>query len=173
MGAYGDAGAIVTNDDELAEQSRSLRQHGSKKKYFHETVGYNSRLDALHAAILSVKLRYLDQWIKRRIEIAKLYQSLFEEYNLPLKYPKIQDKGYRYHVFHQYVVEFRDNSERELARKHLNESKIGTSIYYPLPLHLQKCFEEYGYEEGAYLYQKGFQKQHWHSPYFLNLLMMR
>ncbi|HCI29532.1 MAG TPA: DegT/DnrJ/EryC1/StrS family aminotransferase [Fervidobacterium sp.] len=149
LGAYGDAGAIVTNDDELAEQSRSLRQHGSKKKYFHETVGYNSRLDALHAAILSVKLRYLDQWIKRRIEIAKLYQSLFEEYNLPLKYPKIQDKGYRYHVFHQYVVEFRDNSERELARKHLNESKIGTSIYYPLPLHLQKCFEEYGYEEGS------------------------
>ena len=148
LGAYGDAGAIVTNDDTLAEKVRSLRQHGSKEKYFHETVGYNSRLDALQAAILSIKIKYLDRWIERRIEIAKLYQSLFEKYALPLKYTKFQDKGYRYHVFHQYVVEFRNNAEREMVKKHLNESKIGTAIYYPLPLHLQKCFKEYGYEEG-------------------------
>ncbi len=148
LGAYGDAGAIVTNDDTLAEKARSLRQHGSKEKYFHETVGYNSRLDALQAAILSIKIKYLDQWIEKRIEIAKLYQSLFEKYALPLKYTKFQDKGYRYHVFHQYVVEFRNNAEREMVKKHLNESKIGTAIYYPLPLHLQKCFKEYGYEEG-------------------------
>jgi len=148
LGAYGDAGAIVTNDDTLAEKARSLRQHGSKEKYFHETVGYNSRLDALQAAVLSIKIKYLDQWIERRIEIAKLYQSLFEKYALPLKYTKVQDRGYRYHVFHQYVVEFRNNAEREMVKKHLNESKIGTAIYYPLPLHLQKCFKEYGYEEG-------------------------
>ncbi len=148
LGAYGDAGAIVTNDDTLAEKVRSLRQHGSKEKYFHETVGYNSRLDALQAAILSIKIKYLDRWIERRIEIAKLYQSLFEKYALPLKYTKFQDKGFRYHVFHQYVVEFRNNAEREMVKKHLNESKIGTAIYYPLPLHLQKCFKEYGYEEG-------------------------
>ncbi len=148
LGAYGDAGAIVTNDDTLAEKARSLRQHGSKEKYFHEMVGYNSRLDALQAAILSIKISYLDQWIERRIEIAKLYQSLFEKYALPLKYARVQDKGYRYHVFHQYVVEFRSNAEREMVKKHLNDAKIGTAIYYPLPLHLQKCFKEYGYVEG-------------------------
>lgn len=150
LGAYGDAGMIITNDDELAEKSRMLRQHGSKKKYYHEMVGYNSRLDSLHAAILSIKLKYLEEWTQRRINIAKHYQKLFEEKNLPIKYPKVEDKGYRSHVYHQYVVEFENEETRDRVKSHLENHKIGTAIYYPLPLHLQKCFAKYGYKEGDF-----------------------
>ena len=150
LGAYGDAGMIVTNNDELAEKCRMLRQHGSKKKYYHEMVGYNSRIDSIHAAILSVKLKYLDEWTTRRIEIAKEYQRLFEDYKLPVKYPKVVETGYRNHVYHQYVVEFENEETRNRVKEHLEESGIGTALYYPLPLHLQKCFSEYGYKEGDF-----------------------
>lgn len=148
LGAYGDAGAIVTNNDEIAQKCKMLRQHGAKEKYFHEMVGYNSRLDSIHAAILLVKLKYLDNWTVRRIEIAKKYGELFEKFKLPVKYPKVEERGYRYHVFHQYVVEFETNEQRERVRKHLTQSGIGTALYYPLPLHLQKCFAHLGYKEG-------------------------
>ena len=124
LGAYGDAGMIITNDDELAEKSRMLRQHGSKKKYYHEMVGYNSRLDSLHAAILSVKLKYLEEWTERRINIAKYYQKLFEEKNLPIKYPKVEDKGYRSHVYHQYVVEFENEETRDRVKAHLENLSL-------------------------------------------------
>nr|WP_312058775.1 DegT/DnrJ/EryC1/StrS family aminotransferase [Fervidobacterium pennivorans] len=150
LGAYGDAGAIVTNDDQLAERARMLRQHGSKKKYYHEMIGYNSRLDSIHAAILSIKLRHLEEWTQRRIEIAKTYQRLFEEKELPIKYPKVEEKGYRSHVYHQYVVEFEDEKTRDRVRDHLTKNEIGTALYYPLPLHLQKCFAEYGYKQGDF-----------------------
>jgi dTDP-4-amino-4,6-dideoxygalactose transaminase len=150
LGAYGDAGAIVTNDDQLAERARMLRQHGSKKKYYHEMIGYNSRLDSIHAAILSIKLKYLEEWTQRRIEIAKTYQRLFEEKKLPIKYPKVEEKGYRSHVYHQYVVEFEDEKTRDRVRDHLTKNEIGTALYYPLPLHLQKCFAEYGYKQGDF-----------------------
>ncbi|WP_448378156.1 DegT/DnrJ/EryC1/StrS family aminotransferase [Fervidobacterium sp.] len=150
LGAYGDAGAIVTNDDQLAERARMLRQHGSKKKYYHEMIGYNSRLDSIHAAILSIKLKHLEEWTQRRIEIAKLYQKIFEEKKLPLKYPKVEEKGYRSHVYHQYVVEFEDEKTRDRVREHLTKNEIGTALYYPLPLHLQKCFAEYGYKQGDF-----------------------
>lgn len=148
LGAYGDAGAIVTNNDEIAQKCRMLRQHGAKEKYFHEMVGYNSRLDSIHAAILLVKLRYLDNWTGRRIEIAKKYGELFGKFKLLVKYPKVEERGYRYHVFHQYVVEFETNEQRERVKKHLTQSGIGTALYYPLPLHLQKCFAHLGYKEG-------------------------
>lgn len=150
LGAYGDAGMIVTNDDNLAEKSRMLRQHGSKKKYYHEMVGYNSRLDSLHAAILSVKLRYLDDWTERRLQIARYYEKIIEDKKLPVKYPKVENRGYRSHVYHQYVVEFESEGTRERVRRHLEDHKIGTAIYYPLPLHLQKCFSSYGYKEGDF-----------------------
>jgi dTDP-4-amino-4,6-dideoxygalactose transaminase len=150
LGAYGDAGAIVTNDDQLAERARMLRQHGSKKKYYHEMIGYNSRLDSIHATILSIKLKHLEEWTQRRIEIAKTYQRLFEEKELPIKYPKVEEKGYRSHVYHQYVVEFEDEKTRDRVRDHLTKNEIGTALYYPLPLHLQKCFAEYGYKQGDF-----------------------
>ena len=150
LGAYGDAGAIVTNDDHLAERARMLRQHGSKKKYYHEMVGYNSRLDSVHAAILSIKLKYLEKWTQERIRIASYYQKLFEEKKLPIKYPKVEDRGYRSHVYHQYVVEFEDEKTRDRVRENLEKNEIGTALYYPLPLHLQKCFAEFGYKEGDF-----------------------
>ncbi len=150
LGAYGDAGAIVTNNDEIAQKCRMLRQHGAKEKYFHEMVGYNSRLDSIHAAILLVKLKYLDNWTGRRIEIAKKYGELFGKFKLLVKYPKVEERGYRYHVFHQYVVEFETNEQRERVKKHLTQSGIGTALYYPLPLHLQKCFAHLGYKEGNF-----------------------
>ncbi len=151
LGAYGDAGAVVTNDEELYKKVKILRQHGASKKYYHETVGINSRLDALHAAILKIKLKYLDSWIERRIEVAKSYQRFFEKFGVNIKYPKVEEKGYRYHVFHQYVVQFEDEKTRDKVENHLKEKEIGTAIYYPKPLHLQKCFEEYDYKEGDFL----------------------
>ncbi len=150
LGAYGDAGAIVTNDDQLAEKARMLRQHGSKKKYYHEMVGYNSRLDSIHAAILSIKLKYLEEWTTKRIEIAKYYQKLFEDKKLPIKYPKVENKDYRSHVYHQYVVEFENEQIRDRVKEHLTKNGIGTALYYPLPLHLQRCFAEFGYKEGDF-----------------------
>lgn len=148
LGAYGDAGAIVTNDDKLAELARILRHHGSKERYYHELVGYNSRLDSVQAAILSVKLKYLEGWLDRRKEIAKTYEKLFNEKNVPVKYPAVEEVGYRNHVYHQYVVEFKDHETRERVRNHLEINQIGTSLYYPVPLHLQKCFSHLGYKEG-------------------------
>ncbi|MFN3691380.1 MAG: DegT/DnrJ/EryC1/StrS family aminotransferase, partial [Fervidobacterium sp.] len=148
LGAYGDAGAIITNDDKLAEISVMLRQHGSKKKYYHEMVGYNSRLDSVQAAVLSVKLKYLEHWLQRRIEIAKEYERLFKEKGVPVKYPAVEEVGYRKHVYHQYVIEFEDYETRERVKAHLEKNQIGTAIYYPVPLHLQKCFAQLGYKEG-------------------------
>ncbi|MFN3329131.1 MAG: DegT/DnrJ/EryC1/StrS family aminotransferase, partial [Fervidobacterium pennivorans] len=148
LGAYGDAGAIVTNDDKLAEISVMLREHGSRKKYYHEMVGYNSRLDAVQAGILSVKLKYLESWLDRRREIARTYERLFKEKELPVKYPAVKEVGYRDHVYHQYVIEFEDHETRERVRTHLEKNQIGTALYYPVPLHLQKCFAQFGYKEG-------------------------
>lgn len=150
LGTYGDGGMIVTNSDEIAEESRILRVHGARKKYFHEKVGYNSRLDEIHAAILRVKLRYLERWTEERIRVARTYQKLFEEKKLPVVYTRVEEKGFRYHVFHQYVVLFESEEVRERAREGLKERGIQTAIYYPLPLHLQECFKDLGYRKGDF-----------------------
>ncbi|MCD6105081.1 MAG: DegT/DnrJ/EryC1/StrS family aminotransferase [Thermosipho sp. (in: Bacteria)] len=148
LGTYGDGGLIVTNDENIYEKSKALRVHGSKKKYYHEIVGYNSRLDEIHAAILNVKFKYLEEWTEKRINIASTYANYFDNWKLSLKYPKILKKSFKYHVFHQYVIEFENNKIREKVKNHLQDKGIGTSIYYPIPLHLQKCFEKLGYKKG-------------------------
>ncbi|MBO8139442.1 MAG: DegT/DnrJ/EryC1/StrS family aminotransferase [Thermosipho sp. (in: Bacteria)] len=148
LGTYGDGGMIVTNDENIYEKSKVLRVHGSKKKYYHEIVGYNSRLDEIHAAILNVKFKYLEEWTEKRINIASTYANYFDNWKLSLKYPKILKKSFKYHVFHQYVIEFENNKIREKVKNHLQDKGIGTSIYYPIPLHLQKCFENLGYKKG-------------------------
>ncbi|MDK2885922.1 MAG: hypothetical protein PWP54_480 [Thermosipho sp. (in: thermotogales)] len=148
LGTYGDGGMIVTNDEKIYENSKMLRVHGAKKKYFHDVVGYNSRLDEIHAAILNVKFKYLDKWTEKRINIASIYAKYFENWKLSIKYPRILKKSFKYHVFHQYVVEFENNKIREKVKEHLNKEGIGTSIYYPVPLHLQKCFKNLGYKKG-------------------------
>jgi len=129
LGAYGDGGMIVTNNDQMAEKSRMLRTHGWKKKYFPEMLGYNSRLDEIQAAILRVKLKHLDGWNKRRGEIAHTYSQHLKEIGLrpPVEAPE------RTHVYHLYMVPFQ---QRDKVQQQLKEAGIASEVYYPQPLHL-------------------------------------
>ncbi len=147
LGAYGDGGMIVTNDDELAERARILRVHGSKPKYYHSIVGLNSRLDEVQAAILNVKFKYLSRWIEERRKRAALYDELFEK-ELGDRVVIPYTPPYNYHTYHQYTIRVRDNRDR--LKEYLKERGIGTNIYYPLSLHLQECFENLGYREGDF-----------------------
>jgi len=148
LGAYGDAGLITTSDDELAEFCRMYRVHGSKKRYHHDVIGINSRLDEIQAVILRIKLRNLTDYTLKRKEIAKEYEKLFsssEVLRKYIEYPTTTEDDS--HIFHQYVIRVR-NIDRDKLRNNLTEKGIGTSIYYPIPLHLQKCFEYLGYTNG-------------------------
>ncbi len=145
LGAYGDAGMIVTNDDALAERVRILRVHGSKPKYYHKLIGYNSRLDALQAAILRTKLPHLVEWTAARQRIADRYDRLLsgiDGIETPFRAPD------RTHIFHQYTIRVA-GGQRDALQKSLKEKEIGTEIYYPLPLHLQECFQELNYRPGS------------------------
>jgi dTDP-4-amino-4,6-dideoxygalactose transaminase len=150
LGGYGDGGMVVTNDADLADRVRKLRVHGAAKKYYHDEVGYNSRLDEIQAAILRIKLNNLDEYIEKRIKKAKNYEELFELHNLNkyLIYPAYFND--RTHVYHQYVVTLNNPKDRDKLKKFLENEGVGTSIYYPLGLHLQKCFENLGYKEGDF-----------------------
>jgi dTDP-4-amino-4,6-dideoxygalactose transaminase len=150
LGGYGDGGMVVTNNADLADRIRKLRVHGAAKKYYHDEVGYNSRLDEVQAAILRIKLNNLDEYIDKRIKKAKNYEELFELHNLneDLSYPAYFND--RTHVYHQYVVTLNNPKDRDKLKKFLENKGVGTSIYYPLGLHLQKCFENLGYKEGDF-----------------------
>jgi len=143
LGAYGDGGLVVTDDDELAERVRMLRAHGSKVKYHNELIGYNSRLDEMQAAVLRVKLRYLNEWNSRRRQIALEYNKLLKD--LPLQLPDPGDKGE--HVFHLYTI-LTDN--REELRVYLKSRGVETGVYYPTPLHLQPAYADLGYRKGDF-----------------------
>ena len=147
LGAYGDGGMIVTNDDDLAEKVRILRVHGSKPKYYHSMVGLNSRLDEIQAAILNVKFKYFSKWIEQKREKAALYNKLFQE-KLPDEVVIPYEAPYNYHTYHQYTIRVKD--KRDELRDYLKEKGIETRVYYPLPLHLQKCFTNLGYKEGDF-----------------------
>ena len=152
LGTYGDGGMIVTSSEEYAEYCRVFRSHGAKPKYYHRFVGINSRLDEIHAAILNIKFKYLEKWLKDRFQAAIIYQELFKKYNLldKIRIP-LNDinniKNYKEHTFHQYVIWVED---RDNLQKYLKENSIGTNIYYPLCLHLQECFKYLGYKEGDF-----------------------
>ena len=144
LGAYGDGGLAVTDDVELAEKVKMLRAHGSKPKYYHHMVGYNSRLDALQAAVLRVKLPHLAGWTAARQRIAGHYDELLrgiEGIELPCRAPN------RTHIFHQYTIRVL-GGKRDALRDHLAKGGVGSQVYYPLPLHLQPCFRHLGYQEG-------------------------
>jgi len=143
LGGFGDGGMIVTNDDDLAERCRVLRVHGSKPKYYHKFVGGNFRLDALQAAVLSVKLKYLNEWHEARRQNAACYDQRLKD--LPVTTPQI--RPYNYSIYNQYTIRVADG-RRDALREHLKAKGIGTEIYYPLPLHLQECFAYLGYKEG-------------------------
>jgi dTDP-4-amino-4,6-dideoxygalactose transaminase len=144
LGAWGDGGMMVTQDERLAQRMMRLRTHGGLKTYFHEEVGYNSRLDALQAAVLSAKLPHLAQWSQRRRENAAYYTSALAvtpDVVTPVVAPENES------IFNQYTIRV-GNGRRDALQQHLKAKGIGTSIYYPLPLHLQPCFSYLGYKEG-------------------------
>jgi dTDP-4-amino-4,6-dideoxygalactose transaminase len=146
LGAFGDAGLLTTNDPELAAKLSALRVHGSSRRYYHDWVGMNSRIDAIQAAVLNVKLRYLDGWTSARQAHAAEYTRLFAELAVPVK--PITPAGYQTrHIFHQYVITC---DRRDALRAWLAENQIGSEVYYPLSLHLQNCFKYLGYREGDF-----------------------
>ena len=152
LGGFGDGGMVLTNDEGLAQKLRLLRVHGSRNKYFYDVIGGNFRLDALQAAVLRVKFRHLEEWQKKRIEKASYYDRIFRESGLGeeglVQTPEAlyKDSGAaNFHTYHQYVIRAKN---RDPLKKFLNDKGVNTAIYYPLPLHLQKCFAYLGYKEG-------------------------
>jgi dTDP-4-amino-4,6-dideoxygalactose transaminase len=145
LGAFGDGGMVLTDDEARAERLRVIRVHGSKPKYYHPIVGGNFRLDALQAAILRVKLKYLPQWSQDRRRNAQRYRALFEQQGLTSRIVLPGDVPG--HIYNQFVIRCPRRNE---LREYLHESGIDTEIYYPLPLHLQECFRELGYRKGDF-----------------------
>ena len=143
LGCLGDGGLIVTDDDELNELIRKLKAHGAKPKYYHQLVGYNSRLDTIHAAALLVKLPHLDAWSRHRRVNAARYDELLAD--APVRRPT--DAGRGYHIYNQYTIEL---DRRDEFREHLRSRNVGHEVYYPVPLHRQACFAHLGYSEGDF-----------------------
>ncbi len=142
LGGYGDGGMVITNDDELARKLRILRVHGSNPKYYHSMIGYNSRLDTLQAAMLSIKLPYLDHWNQARREKAKIYDEALV--GLPLRTPYIKED--RETIYHLYIIH---TDYRDELMKYLSEKGISSGVYYPVPLHRQNVYLNLGYELGT------------------------
>jgi dTDP-4-amino-4,6-dideoxygalactose transaminase len=154
LGCLGDGGMVVTNDAELAERIRILRVHGSQPKYYHKLIGGNFRLDTIQAAVLNVKLNFLDGWTKRRQENAARYETLFRQSGLVQKgkvrlpEPVYRDKGIKhYHIYNQFVLRV---ERRDDLIAHLKQKGIGAEIYYPVPFHLQECFRYLGHKAGDF-----------------------
>lgn len=148
LGGAGDGGILTTNDDRVADRLQRLRAHGGANEYEHEEVGINSRLDELQAAVLRVKFPSLDRWSDERASKAALYSTLLGEADLsfPLTTPHVRAGGR--HIFHQYVI--RVPGSRDALMGHLKSRGVGTKVYYPIPLHLQTCFNYLGYKEGDF-----------------------
>jgi dTDP-4-amino-4,6-dideoxygalactose transaminase len=157
LSAYGDGGAVSTDDEDLAAHVRRLRNHGSRQRYYHEEIGWNSRLDALQAAVLRIKLKHIDDWNAQRRSTAGNYDALFSvtglvkdlatkvEEQTPIAL--LQTRPQAFHIYHQYVVRA---LRRDALRAFLSERGIGTEIYYPVPLHLQQSFAYLGYKPGDF-----------------------
>jgi dTDP-4-amino-4,6-dideoxygalactose transaminase len=153
LGGFGDGGMVVTQREDLGDKIRMLRVHGMRPKYVHKFVGINSRLDALHAAVLSVKLKHLDKWHMQRSQNAKIYKKLFqqtgliEDRSVVLPAELYSSETGNVHVYNQYVIRSR---RRDGLREFLAEQDVGTEVYYPIPLHLQECFSSLGYKSGDF-----------------------
>ncbi len=169
LGCFGDGGLVTTNDDELAEKLFIQRVHGAKPKYYHKIIGGNFRLDAIQAAVISVKLPHLDSWSEKRRQNAHTYTKLFTKAGLAeeegrisfdsknkVLLPKavyegqksnIKSQNFNYHIYNQYIIRV---EQRDKLREFLTANKIGTEIYYPVPFHLQECFSNLGYKKGEF-----------------------
>ncbi len=148
LGGFGDGGMITTNDGEMAARLRVLRDHGQQPRYYHHVVGLNSRLDTLQAAVLGVKLPYLEQWTAARVRHAACYEAEFGKCGLGGQLVTPKAAANSRHVWNQYTVRV-TGGRRDALQKYLAERQIGSAIYYPVPLHLQKCFATLGYREGS------------------------
>ncbi|HMS64854.1 MAG TPA: DegT/DnrJ/EryC1/StrS family aminotransferase [Ignavibacteria bacterium] len=144
LGAFGEGGAVTTNDDEIALKVKMYRDHGSVKKYYHETYGTNYRMEGIQGAVLGVKLKHLDKWTNMRRAVAAKYCEQLKDVKeiiLPKEMP------YAKHVYHLFVIQ---TPKRDELQKFLNENEIATGLHYPVPLHIQKCFEHLGYKKGDF-----------------------
>jgi len=147
LGAFGDGGIVTTNSDNFYDKLRILRVHGSSPKYYHKVIGGNFRLDAFQAAIVSLKLKHLDKWTKKRQENAGRYRTLFTDAGLEdiVKLPVEKENR---HIYNQFVITLKD--KRDELRRFLNDAGIGVEIYYPVPMHLQECFSYLNYKKGDF-----------------------
>jgi dTDP-4-amino-4,6-dideoxygalactose transaminase len=143
LGALGDGGAVVTNDPELYERMRLLRDHGSRKKYYHDMIGFNYRMDTLTGGVLGIKLKHLDQWTQNRRRTTALYRELLSDTPLDL----LQEPADCRHVYHLFVVR---SENREKLMEMLAAEEIGVNIHYPIPLHMQEAFAYLGYKQGDF-----------------------
>ena len=147
LGAYGDGGMVVTGDAAVAESLRMLRNHGARRKYYHEVPGFNSRLDGLQAAVLRVKLRHLDDWIRQRRRVAALYAKYLGE--IPCVTAPYEAPG-SYHCYNYYTVRLKSGSDRAALQKSLSEKGVSSMVYYPVSLHLQTVYAGQGGKKGDF-----------------------
>ena len=153
LGAYGEGGAVVTNSDELAKKVKKLREHGQSEKYYHETFGHNYRMEGIQGAVLGVKLKHLEKWTNERRRAASKYEEILG--GLDRIVTPAEADGVK-HVYHLYVIRINQNNLdaitdlRDKLKNHLGENKIASGLHYPVPLHLQKCFNHLGYKNGDF-----------------------
>jgi dTDP-4-amino-4,6-dideoxygalactose transaminase len=143
LGACGEGGGLLTNDDALAARARSLREHGATRRYYHDEVGFNYRMEGFQGAVLGVKLKHLEAWTRERRRIAHRYQELLA--GTPLQLPR--EAEYAQSAWHVFVVRY---PRRDELKKHLEANRIGCALHYPVPLHLQKCYAQLGYHDGDF-----------------------
>jgi len=146
LGCYGDGGAIFTNDDELAKRMRMIANHGQSTLYYHDEIGVNSRLDSIQAAILRIKLRHLDEYAAARRKVADYYDKAFSGNEKILTPARTKNSD---HVFHQYTLRLK-NADRNKLREQLASKEIPSMIYYPVPLHMQKAYQDSRYKTGDF-----------------------
>lgn len=148
LGAYGEGGAVATNDDKLAEKVKLYREHGSAQKYYHKTLGHNYRMEAIQGAVLGVKMKYIARLTEQRRNVAAKYRELLsgvEGVQLPF------EAAFAKHVYHLYVLKAQN---REGLMQHLNDLGVSTGLHYPVPLHLQECFVNLGYKQGQFVHSE-------------------
>lgn len=155
LGAYGDAGCVCTNNDEVATTIRKLRDHGMPKKYVHELVGYNSRLDTIQALVLRLKLQHLDNWNDKRIEAAERYLEKLKDVSGITVYETLKDTK---SVFHLFTIRLREGLDRDDFMTYLSSHEIGSGIHYPFPLHETPAFSFLGYKSGDFKESEAFAK---------------
>ncbi len=145
LGAYGEGGALLTHDATMAARARALREHGSSRRYYHDEVGFNYRMEGIQGAVLGIKLKHLEKWTSQRRRVAHRYHELLAD--TPLQLPREAD--YAQSAYHLYVVRHR---RRDELKQHLEANRVGCALHYPLPLHLQKCYASLGYKAGDFPY---------------------